>query len=306
MPADRAAWTDLGDGVLVRTSVEFAMNSVLLLHAEEALVVDPGVIPSELDDLAATAAKTPAARTTLFFTHAHWDHVLGRPWWSGARTLAHDRFTGEVKREREKILREAEAAAARHGERWTRGFEPFRPNEAVSGLRFTRHGPWRLVFRDAYGHSDSQLSLHLPDRQILIAADMLSDVEIPILDREAAAYLRTLETLLPLAHHGAIELLIPGHGSIARGREAVVARLDRDLAYLRALDSGARAAMAQRDPDAACLALAGPAWEGPAVPEAMRSTHEQNVKYACAGVAAEERRTSRITTVREDDSIPRR
>ena len=306
MGADRAAWIDLGGGVLVRRSVEFAMNSVLLLDAEESIVVDPGVIPSELDDLAATAAQAPAARTTIFFTHAHWDHVLGRTWWPTARTIAHDRFAGEVRDDREKIVREAEAAAARHGERWTRGFEPFRPDQAVSGLRFEKRGAWRLVFRDALGHCDSQLSLHLPDRHILIAADMLSDIEIPILDREAAAYLRTLETLVPLAHHGAIELLIPGHGAVARGRDEVVQRLDRDLAYLRALESGARVAAAGSDPDAAAQRLAGPAWEGPPVPEPMRSTHEKNVKLACAGAAAEHGRAGRITAVRENGSPPRR
>src|SRR5262245_32366011 len=306
MPADRAAWTDLGGGVLVRQSVEFAMNSVLLLDAEEAIVVDPGVTPSELDDLATTASKTPAAHTTLFFTHAHWDHVLGRPWWPGGTTIGHDRFAGEVKRDREKIVREAEAAATRHGERWTKGFEPFRPDQAVSGLRFDKPGPWRLVFRDAYGHSDSQLSLHLPDRRILIAADMLSDIEIPILDREAAAYLRTLETLVPLATHGAIETLIPGHGSIARGRDAVVQRLERDLAYLRALESGARVAIGGRDPDLAAQRLAGPAWEGPPVPKDMQSTHEQNVKLACAGAAAEQRGATRVTAVRENGPPPRR
>ena len=301
MSADRAPWTDLGGGVLVRQSVEFAMNSVLLLHEEETLVVDPGVIPSELDDLAATAAHTPASRTTLFLTHAHWDHVLGRPWWPDARVIAHDRFAGVVRSDREKILREAGSAAERHGERWTRGFEPFRPDIAISGLRFERHGPWRLVFRDAYGHSDSQLSLHLPEHRLLIAADMLSDIEIPILDREPAPYERTLETLLPLANHGAIETLIPGHGAIARGRDAVVSRLERDLAYLRALVSGARDARAAPDAEAAVARLAGPGWSGPAVPESMRSTHEQNVKHAFAGVAAEERRTRR-----KDGSIPRR
>jgi glyoxylase-like metal-dependent hydrolase (beta-lactamase superfamily II) len=301
-----AAWTDLGGSMLVRQSVEFAMNSVLLLHPEETIVVDPGVVPDELDDLAATTAKAGAQRTTLFFTHAHWDHVLGRPWWPGARTIAHDRFAGELRREREKILREAEAAAERRGQRWTRGFEPFRPDESVSGLRFEKRGPWQLVFRDAYGHSDSQLTLHLPDRRVLIAADMLSDLEIPWLDREAAAYLRTLETLQPLAHHGAIETLIPGHGAIARGRDAVLARLDADLGYLRALESGARAAMAERDPVAACRALAGPRWEGPPIPESMRSVHEQNVKLACEGVAVEERHATRINAVRENGPPPRR
>jgi len=47
-------------------------------------------------------------------------------------------------------------------------------------------------------------------------------------------YRRTLEALLPLAEHGAIDLLIPGHGSPAHGDE-VLARVRRDLDYLDAL-----------------------------------------------------------------------
>jgi hydroxyacylglutathione hydrolase len=185
-------------------------------------------------------SETAPAAVTLFFTHGHWDHVLGRPWWPRAKTLAHDRCAEEMRRDRTEILREAEALASRHGERWTRGFSPFKPDLAVSGLRFMRLDPWRLVLRDAPGHSASQLTGHLTDLATLIAADMLSDIEPPILDGPCAPYRDTLESLLVLAEHGAIETLIPGHGSVAEGREAVLGRFRTDLAYLDALEEGVR------------------------------------------------------------------
>jgi hypothetical protein len=50
-------------------------------------------------------------------------------------------------------------------------------------------------------------------------------------------YRASLEALVPLAEHGAIETLIPGHGSIARGADAVRARLRRDFDYLDSLKS---------------------------------------------------------------------
>jgi len=242
-PPAPSAWTDLGNGVRVRQSVAFAMNSTLLLHPDHALVVDPGVLPSELDDLASAVQASGAAEVTLFLTHAHWDHVLGRPWWPGARVIAHDRFAAGVRAHREDILARAREGLQTLGETWERGFEPFRPHSEVSGLHFMKLDPWPLVFRDAPGHHDTQLSLHLPDRRILIAADMLSDRELPILSRPCAVYRRTLEELLPLANNGAIETLIPGHGAIARGQEEVLARLDRDLAYLYALETEVRAAV---------------------------------------------------------------
>jgi glyoxylase-like metal-dependent hydrolase (beta-lactamase superfamily II) len=241
--AARIRWTDLGEGTRVRQSEAFAMNSVLLLDPEHAVVVDPGVLPSELDDLARVVSEAAPAAVTLFFTHAHWDHVLGRPWWPGATSLAHDRFAEELRADRVAILREAESLATKHGERWERGFAPFKPDIAVSGLRFMRLDPWRLVLRDAPGHSRSQLTCHVADLGLLIAADMLSDIEPPILDGPCAPYRETLEALLVLAEHDAVETLIPGHGSVAEGREAVLARFRTDLDYLAALERGVREAV---------------------------------------------------------------
>ncbi|HEY3216556.1 MAG TPA: MBL fold metallo-hydrolase [Candidatus Eisenbacteria bacterium] len=236
-------WSDLGGGVQVRQSVAFGMNSTLLLHPEHAVVVDPGVLPSELDDLARAVREADPARVTLFFTHAHWDHVLGRPWWPDAETLAHDHFTSSVRAQRDHVLDQARKQAEAHGEAWNQGFEAFRLDHAVSGLHLLKLGPWRLVLRDAPGHHDTQLTAHLPEQRLLIAADMLSDREPPLLARPCSVYRRTLQELWPLAEHGAIDTLVPGHGSVARGRDEVVARLRRDLAYLERLEAAVRAAL---------------------------------------------------------------
>ncbi|OGF17374.1 MAG: hypothetical protein A2W00_15635 [Candidatus Eisenbacteria bacterium RBG_16_71_46] len=240
-PAD-AHWSEIGDGVLVRQSRAFWMNSGLLLDPEHAIVVDPGVLPSELDELRRVVRESRAREVTLFLTHAHWDHVLGRPWFPRARIVAHDRFAAEVRRERADIAREAADLATRHGEAWRAPFAPFAADEPMSGLRFARYGPWRAVFREAPGHSSSQLTLHLPDRGILFAADMLSDLEMPLLDGPVAPYRATLRDLAPLVEQGAIETVVPGHGAVAYGAGAARGRLERDLDYLDRLEAGAREA----------------------------------------------------------------
>jgi len=275
------AWTDLGGGVLARRSRAYRMNSLLLLDEGHTVLVDPGVLPSELDDLAAVVAEVGSAELTLILSHAHWDHVLGRPWWPAAGVIAHDLFAGAVASERDRIRAEAEGLAAAHGERYPQGFQPFGPDRAVSGIHFTRIGPWRLVLRDAPGHCDSQLTLHLPELGILFAADMLSDIEIPMLDRPPAVYRRTLEALVPLAEGGAIETLVPGHGAIAEGADAVLDRLRRDLAYLDRLESEVRAARARGLSLEAAQAAIRP-WEDverdPAAP--MAGEHRLNVRTA--------------------------
>jgi len=230
------AWSDLGDGILVRQSKAFAMNSVVLASAEHTILVDPGVLPSEMDDIAGLVREAEPRALTLFFTHGHWDHVLGRPWWPKAKTLAHDRLAAELSAERDGILKDIEALAIEHGERWSQGFEPFTPDQAVSGLKFLKLDPWGLVLRDAPGHCASQLSCHLPEQNVLIAADMLSDIEPPGLEGPGHVYRGTLDALLLLAKNGAIDTVIPGHGSVAQGRDAVLSRFRADLDYLSALE----------------------------------------------------------------------
>lgn len=273
-----SAWTDLGDGVRVRQSRVYWMNSVVLTDPEHTLIVDPGVLPSELDDL---ARETRGGPVTLIFTHGDWDHVLGRPWWPDASTVAHDRFASEVKTRADAIASAAREAAEKAGERWDRGFEPFRPKAEVSGLRFTRHGPWRVVYRDAFGHSASMLSVHLPERRILIAGDMLSDIEIPTLVQPPARYRETIEPLLPLARHGAIETLVPGHGSIARGAPAALARLEADLEYLDTLERGVGEAIGQGATlEQAVEKLAALEYPGKHAAYSMVEPHRSNIRIA--------------------------
>ena len=274
-----STWTDLGGGVRVRQSRVYWMNTVLLADREHTLVIDPGVLPSELDELAREVDTIRPATVTLVFTHGDWDHVLGRPWWPKARTVAHDAFAADVAAHEARIREEAEKAAAGAGERWTRGFQRFAPDEAVSGLRFTKIGPWRIVLRDAFGHSPSMLSLHLPERGVLIAADMLSDLEIPMIDHDGSAYVETLAALLPLAQHGAIETLIPGHGAVARGRDAILERIERDLDYLESLRSGVDAARAQGlSLEAARERLEAMDYLGKAAEYSMVDVHRRNVE----------------------------
>ena len=234
----------LDEHVHVRQSKAYWMNSVVLLDSEHTIVVDPGTIPSELDEIARLVRQAEPEAVSLLFTHGHWDHVLGRPWWPKARTIGHDRCEAEMRSRLDYIRGEAESLATQHGERWAKSFEPFAIDMPVSGQKFLKLDPWRLVLRDAFGHSDSQLSTHLPELGLLIAADMLSDIEIPILNRPPDVYRRTLETLLTLAEGGAFEALIPGHGSIALGRDEVLGRVRTDLDYLGALERGVNEARA--------------------------------------------------------------
>ena len=274
-------WTDLGGGVLVRQSRAFRMNSALLLHPDHAVLVDPGVLHSELDEIAARVRDTAPRAVTLVVTHAHWDHVLGRPWWPDARTAGHALLGPGLSRDGAAILAEAVRCAHEHGEAWRAGFVPFAPEVTVEAEREVTAGPWRLLLRAAPGHCDSQVTVALPERRLLFAADLLSDVEIPWLDREPAAFRRTLAGLEQPMAAGQVETLVPGHGAIARGAGAALARVRRDLGYLDALESGVRAAraagltLAETEARLAALDYTGKGADYP-----MDDVHRGNVRIA--------------------------
>lgn len=231
-----SAWEDLGRGVRVRRSTCYELNSVALLDAGHTVLVDPGVLPKELDDIAAVVEAARPATVTLIYTHAHWDHVLGRPWWPEADSIAHDTFAAEMERQQAHIGEEATRAADEVGQRFAQPFRTFHARHPVSGLHYRKVGPWRMVFRDAPGHARDMLTVHLPEHGILIAADMLSAIEAPSLEQPAAVYRSTIEDLAVLVEGGAVETLIPGHGPLARGRDAVLARIHADLDHLATLE----------------------------------------------------------------------
>ena len=279
-------WSDLGGGVRVRQSRAYQMNSLLLLDPDHTVIVDPGVLPSELDDLAAAVADRRPARITLVFSHAHWDHVLGRPWWPRAATLAHARFAGEVREREASIAREAASLAGPHGEAYARAFRAFEPDQVVAGESRVDLGPWPLVLRDAPGHCASQITVHLPRARLLFAADMLSDIEIPMLDGPCGTYRRTLEALAPLFEGGGVETLVPGHGSPARGAAAASARLLRDTLYLARLEAAVQEVREQGLAlEEAQRALEPMDYAGKHAAYSMEPVHRKNVRFTYEGLS---------------------
>jgi glyoxylase-like metal-dependent hydrolase (beta-lactamase superfamily II) len=102
-------------------------------------------------------------------------------------------------------------------------------------------------------HAPGHAALWLPGPRVLLAGDLLSDVEVPLPFDEVtgggdlAGYRAGLETLASYVARAAV--LVPGHGVPTRspGR-----RLDADLRYLDAVEAG----RTPDDPRLADLAVA--------------------------------------------------
>ena len=234
--------TQVANGVLVAESAFCRTNAVVVEGPDGVLLVDPGVLDTELaalaDDLSASGRRVVAG----FSTHPHWDHLLwdarlgAPPRYGTARCAAtiasalatpgwRDRVAGMIPPD---IVDEV----------------PMDLLGLVTGLpEGTCEVPWdgpRVRILEHRAHAAGHAALLIEERGVLVAGDMLSDVLVPMLDLTGTAdpiedHLAAL-TLLEDAATGA-DVLVPGHGSVAVGTE-VRARIDQDRAYLHAVRDG--------------------------------------------------------------------
>jgi glyoxylase-like metal-dependent hydrolase (beta-lactamase superfamily II) len=257
----RRSWYWLGDGpapirVGVTTSRRELTTCTVIIAAHRALLVDPGWDPDELAGIATDLARLGVSDIAGFATHAHHDHVLWHPGLGPGPRFASPSAATTCARDRDQIVR-------RLGPDW-----PADLRSLVGRVRPVRDrigwtGPEaRLITHDA--HAPGHTAVWLPSPAVLVAGDMLSDVEIPLLEESTAEqYAAGLELLRPFAERAGA--LVPGHGHPAIGRGAVRQRWLADRAYLDALLAG-------RDPDDPRLADPG-----------MRAAHADNVARVAAG-----------------------
>src|SRR5262249_24309815 len=202
---------EIADGVLVGTSeLYLTTTTVVVGSAGRCLVIDPAITPADLATLAAELADRGLRPAAGWSTHPHWDHVL----WS--------QELGEVPRFA--VPRAAAAAAAKRAdlvgevEREVSGHEL----ELLGRLTALEPGaeriPWdgpqaRVVAHD--GHAPGHGAVFLLEAGILIAGDMCSDVEIPLLDPDTpdpvGDYRVGLERLAALT---GVRQVVPGHGHV--------------------------------------------------------------------------------------------
>ena len=108
--------------------------------------------------------------------------------------------------------------------------------------------PGEIVEHSA--HAVGHAAVLLPDRGVLVAGDMLSDVLIPLFDfrqdDQVGAYETALDRLDEAAGH--VDVVVPGHGAVAEGPD-VAARLAADHAYIDALRRGEEPADARLGQD---------------------------------------------------------
>jgi glyoxylase-like metal-dependent hydrolase (beta-lactamase superfamily II) len=229
----------VAEGVLIHQSNFLQTNAVVVQGRAGVLLIDPGVRGDEMTCLANDLRELDQPVVAGFSTHPHWDHLLWHASLGTAPRYGTARCAATV-RER---LSDAGAKARVAGMIPPDIVEqiPLDLLGLITGLPAeAEHIPWdgpqvRIIEHQA--HAPGHASLVIEERGVLIAADMLSDLLIPLLDLNGAAdpiedYLTALRLVEGVA--GDVDVVIPGHGSVG-GADQVQARIDQDRAYLHAL-----------------------------------------------------------------------
>ncbi len=191
---------EVADGVHVATSELDLTTSTVLVHGRDALLVDPSWTPGELGGLADWLDARGLRVVGGFATHAHHDHVLWHPRFGDGPRWASPTTTERAADHRAELV-------AALGD-WPAELEPL-----VGRLTPADAIPWpdpvELVVHDA--HTPGHTALWLPGPRVLLAGDMLSDVEPPLPEETGPAeYLAGLAVLRPYVERAV--LVVPGHG----------------------------------------------------------------------------------------------
>src|SRR5215472_2054347 len=245
-------------GVLVATSDLYMTTSTVLTARDgSCLVIDPAVTVADVGALATELRARRLIPVAGFATHPHWDHVLWSAELGDVPRYASARAAEAARERRDDLITESQGSAPGHDPALTGRLTPLLMGEDTI--------PWpgpqaRAVIHD--GHAPGHAAVFLPETGVLLAGDMLSDVEIPIPDLATAdplgdyhAGLDRLAAVLGVRH------VVPGHGHVGDAAE-FRRRLGADLNYLATVARGEDTGDPRLTQD----------W--------LRQTHEAQLQYA--------------------------
>ncbi len=228
--------TEVAPGVLVTTAEMYTTTSTVLVGPDAAcLVVDPAITPSDVAGLAAELAGRRLRPAAGWATHPHWDHVLWCAELGDVPRYATPRAAEVAERERHDLIEEVTQETPGHD------LELFARLTPLSADRIPWDGPVAQILAHN-AHEAGHGAVFLPGTGTLLAGDMLSDLEVPLLytpgPDPVGQYRAGLDLL---ASVGDVRVIVPGHGHVGDGAE-FRRRVDADLRYLDRLERGAPSA----------------------------------------------------------------
>ena len=223
---------EISTGVFVATGDLYVTNSTVVADGGGGcLVIDPAVTVAELAGIASDLRNLALRPRAGFATHPHWDHVLWSSELGDVPRFASPLTVAVAERERGVLIEGVQRSAPAHDLDLFGRLNPLDPPDAIAW-----DGP-RAVVVTHQAHAPGHSAVFFPESGTLVAGDMCSDIEIPLLDLDQADplgdYLAGLDRLAELP----VRRVVPGHGGVGDGAE-FRRRIELDRAYLDDLRRG--------------------------------------------------------------------
>lgn len=223
---------EIAPGVYVATADKYTTTTTIVMGADRGcLLIDPAVTAHDLAALAQWLAERGVRPVAGWSTHPHWDHLLWSAALGDAPRYATPRAVAVAAREEAGLLSGVTDGAPGHD------LALFARLQPLLGREVTWAGPRALVYEhDA--HAPGHGAVFFPDTGVLVAGDMLSDVEIPLPDLETDdPFCGYRDGLALLAGVPGVRAVVPGHGHVGDEPE-FRRRAAADFGYLDAVQAG--------------------------------------------------------------------
>ena len=223
---------EVAPGVHVATAPLYTTTTTIVTGADGGcLLIDPAVTVADLGALAGWLAGRGLRPVAAWSTHPHWDHVLWSADLGAAPRYATPKAAAVARRDRAGLIEAVRDGAPGHD---LTLLARLRPLEAAE---IDWPGPRAVVYpHDA--HAPGHGAVFLPETGVLIAGDMLSDIEVPLPDLDAAdPFGGYRDGLGVLAGVPGARVIVPGHGHVGDAGE-FRRRVAADRRYLDAVAAG--------------------------------------------------------------------
>ena len=226
-------FTEVSPHLWVAQSRSLKMNTGLFISAGESCMIDPGLFSDEMDDMARLIGEHGARPTLIILTHSHWDHIIGPEHFPGVSVIAQANYLDFTRENSGDIVKPLAKWEEHFGVKRDTPFVIPRPDETFDEETTIQVGNLTLHLHHVPGHAIDQLAVRHEDTGAVWASDILSDLEIPFISDNLAAYERTLE----MVGTWDIRTLVPGHGAPTTDRAEIQERIEQDKRYLAEIRS---------------------------------------------------------------------
>jgi glyoxylase-like metal-dependent hydrolase (beta-lactamase superfamily II) len=203
---------EVGNGVFA-LHYEFIDQQIgVVLGGSDVLVVDSRSTASQAREIADDIRRLTRDPVSIVVnTHFHWDHTWGNHALRPAAFWGHVRTAERMRHDQSELIALLSGHYAELGDEF-RSMTIDPPEHTLDDRATVRVGD--RVVELAYhgrGHTDSDISVHVPDANVLFAGDLIENGAPPSFSQGyPIEWADTVERLVPLAS-GAV---VPGHGAV--------------------------------------------------------------------------------------------